>query len=273
MMISLDSPALTWVRRLLVAAALLVTPPLIAQDTAPTAADLAARLSQALQDGTSMVRLKIESRAAAGAPKSVVQIQVKSRRTPTATEIVYTVLWPKERKGEAFLLRKSGDRPATGHLFTPPDQLRQLTTAQLQDGIFGTDLSYEDIVDNFYAWKNQQIVGTETVDRVPCYILESKPGSGQRSGYSRVRSWIDPKRLVPLRIEKFLPSGALARRIETTRVAKDDLDRPVPASFSVRRGGQPSVTELEGSNSRHDIPLSDADFTTEALKAGVGSKP
>ena len=53
--------------------------------------------------------------------------------------------------------------------------------------------------------------------------------------------------------------------IETTRVAKDDTDRPVPASFSVRRAGQNSTTDLEGSNSRHDVTLSDADFTPEGL--------
>lgn len=236
------------------------------QEPPPGASDLAAKLSAALLDGTSMVRLKIESRPAPGAPKTVVQVQVKARRTPAATELVYTVLWPRERKGEAFLLRKSGDRPATGSVFTPPGTLRPLAASEMQDGIFGSDLAYEDIIDNFYAWKNQQIVGAETVNRVSCHILESKPGTGQRSSYARVRSWIDPKRLVPLRIEKYLPSGALARRIDTTRVAKDDANRQVPASFSVKRGNQASTTDLEGSNSRHDIPLTDADFSPEALK-------
>ncbi len=64
---------------------------------------------------------------------------------------------------------------------------------------------------------------------------------------ARVRSWIDVKRLVPLRVEKYFESGQLARRIDTTRVAKDDTDRPVAASLMVRRPGQDSVTEIEGS--------------------------
>lgn len=253
--------------------AALLAPAVRAQHAAPTARDLSARLSEALLDNVSMVRLKIESRATATAPKSVLQVQVKARRTKAATELVYTVLWPKERKGEAFLLRKPANRAATGTVFTPPDSLRPLTAAQMQEGVFGSDLSYEDLVENFYAWEKQELAGAEVVDRVPCQILESKPGAGQRSTYGRVRSWIDPKRLVPLRIEKYLSSGTLARTIVTTRVAKDDTDRPVPASFSVQRAGQNSVTELEGSNSRHDVTLSDADFTPEALRAATAAKP
>jgi len=252
--------------------AALLAPTLRAQDAAPTAADLAARLSETLQDNSSTVRLKIESRPAAGGPKTVLQVQVKSRRTKAATELVYTVLWPKERKGEAFLLRKAPGRPASGAVFTPPDSLRTLTAAQMQEGVFGSDLSYEDLMENFYAWDTQTLAGEETVGRVPCQILESKPGPGQRSTYGRVRSWIDPKKLVPMRIEKYLASGQLARRIDTTRVAKDDSDRPVPASFSVQRAGHPSITELEGSNSRHEVTHTDADFTPEALRAAAAPR-
>lgn len=259
--------------RSLLAGAVLLAPALTAQEPAPTAQSLAASLSAALQDNDSMVRLKIESRAAASAPKSVVQVQVKSRRTTAGTYLVYSVLWPKERKGEAFLLRKPSGRPASGAVFTPPDTLSPLAAADMQDGVFGSDLAYEDLVENFYAWERQEITGTEVVDRVPCQILESRPGPGQRSTYGRVRSWIDTKRLVPLKIEKFLAAGPLARTIETTRVHKDDTGRLVPASFRVRRAGQASVTELEGSNSRHDITLSDADFSPESLRSTAAATP
>jgi len=33
-----------------------------------------------------------------------------------------------------------------------------------------------------------------------------------------VRSWIDVRRLLPLRVEKYASSGQLLRRIDTTRV-------------------------------------------------------
>jgi len=238
----------------------------LAQEAPPSAQELAARLSANVQNGSSFVRLKMEIRHPANGAKTALQLQMKARRTKGSTDIVYQVLWPKERKGEGFLLQKSAGRAPTGKAFTPPDSLVSISAAQMKEGIFGSDLSYEDIVENFFAWEQQAIVGTETVDRVPCQILESKPGKNDRSSYAKVQSWIDPKKLVPMRVEKYLPPSQLARRIDTTRVAKDDSDRPVPASLIVRRSGQDSITEIEGSNSRNDIVYSDSDFTPEALK-------
>ena len=249
--------------------AALIASPVPAQETPPSARELSSQLAAGIQDGASTVRLKLEFRAAAAAPTSVVQVAVKSLRTEAATQLTYQVLWPKERKGEGFTLNRSDDRPVTGAVFTPPDSLRPLPPPPTgwQEPVFGSDLSYEDLLDNFFAWENQSITGTETIDRLPCLVLESKPGKNQRSSYSAVRTWVDPKKLVPMRIEKLLASGQVLKRIVTTRVAKDDTGRPVASSFSVSRPGHDSVTEIEGSSSRHEVTLSEADFAPETLRS------
>ena len=253
-----------FLRTSMLAAAFLM--PLVrAEEPALSAQALSSRLASAVQDGSSAVRLKME--ITSGGNKTAFQLQIKSRRTQASSEIIYQVLWPKDRKGESFLLRKSGNQAASGAVFTLPDTLKTLSSSQMQEGIFGSQLTYEDVVENFFAWEKQAITGTETVDRVSCQVLESKPGKGDRSTYGLVKSWVDVKKMTPLRIEKYLPSGQLACRIDTTRVAKDDTDRPVPASMTVRRAGQTSVTEIEGSNSKHDVKFQDADFTPEALRA------
>ena len=113
----------------------------------------------------------------------------------------------------------------------------------MNEALFGSDLSYEDVIENFFGWENQTIVGTEVLNRVNCLILESKPGKSEPSTYASVRSWIDPRRLVPLRVEKYLPSGQMARRIDTTRVATDDKGRSIPADLTVRGSREDSVTE------------------------------
>ena len=224
-------------------------------------------MSNNIQDGSSVVRLKMDVRQPTAGGKMVLQLQVKSQRAKGSVDMIYQILWPKERKGEGFLLRKSGGRAAAGSVFTLPDSLLPLTAGKMDDGIFGSDLSYEDLAENFFAWDQQAIVGEETVDRVPCQILESKPGGGDRSGYSKVRSWIDTKRMVALRVEKYAGSGKLAKRIDTTKVTKDDTGKPVAASFSLQRPGQDSITEIEGSNIKHDVTFSPADFTAEALRS------
>jgi hypothetical protein len=261
---SFSSRSKIWLRAILLGVTVFSVQ-LRAEDPAPTAAAMAATLSARLQDGSAVARLKLDVSKPGAGGVTALQLQIKSRRTKAATELVYQVLWPKERKGESFLVRKTPGNAATGSIFLLPDTLRPLTAAQLKGGIFGSDLTYEDLVENFYAWEHQTVVGIESIGRLTCQILESKPGKGDHSGYTSVRSWIDPKKMVPMRIEKFAGTQ-MARRLETTRVAEDDTDKPVPASLTVQRPGKDSVTELEGSKSRHGVTFTDADFTPEGLK-------
>ena len=126
----------------------------------------------------------------------------------------------------------------------PPNTLRPID--DLKEPLLGSDLSYEDVVDNFFAWEQQAIVGTEKVDGVNCTILESKPGKGEHSIYGSVRSWIDVRRLVPLRVEKYDSSGQLLRRIDTTRVVAD-AGHHIPADLTVSGARPESSTLLDGS--------------------------
>jgi hypothetical protein len=226
-----------------------------------SAAGLAEKLSARQQDGSSLIRVKMDT---AGAAKTTLQLQIKSRASSGSRDLVYQVLWPKERKGEAVLLRKSGSR-ISGAIFTPPETVRTLSAAQMDDALLGSALSYEDVVGDFFTWDRQEIVGTEAVGKVNCQILESKPGKGDQSAYGSVRSWIDTRRMLPLRIEKYGAGGKLARRIETTRVASDDLGRPVPANLSVR-DARGVTTELDGSRIKHGMNFTNAEFTPEGLK-------
>jgi outer membrane lipoprotein-sorting protein len=248
--------------RLLILLVSLLSPVLgSAQEAAVSAKDLTARLSASIRDGSSLVRLKLESGTG-----SVLQLQVKSRRDASGTHVLYQILWPKDRKGEGFVIRQSGNRAPEGNSLVLPGTLSTITSGQMDQPVFGTDLCYADLVENFYAWSQQAITGQETVDRIACTIVESKPGGSDRSVYGMVRSWIDTKRMVPLRVEKFNKSGQLVRRITTTKVAKDDTRNNVAASFTVQRAGQTTLTNLEGSNSRHDVSYAEADFVPEALR-------
>jgi hypothetical protein len=239
----------------------------VAAEPAPStisASDLAARLNAWQQDGSSYVRLRMVVSEPAG--KSAYQIQIKARRSKSGTDVVYQILWPKERKGEGVLLQKAAGRSATGVIFVPPNNLRPLEGSQMGESFFGSALAYEDLVENLFAWEQQALVGTEEVDGVSCYILESKPGKGARSSYGKARTWVDSRRLIPLRIEKHLPSGVLARRIQTSNVVTDDIGRQVPANLTVRDPRQKSTTELDGSRIKHDIRFDDAEFTPEGLR-------
>jgi len=160
----------------------------------------------AKQEGTAYVRLRLQVKPSGNSADETLQLQIKERRTKTATDLVYQVLWPQPRKGESVLLHQEAGHSASGSLFTPPDKAQALTASQLRQPFFGSDLSYLDVIEDPLSWENQTITGTEAVNGVNCTVLESKPNKGE-SEYAKVRSWIDPNRLVQMRIEKYSPSG------------------------------------------------------------------
>jgi len=232
-----------------------------AESSSPmTANDLASQLNGLRQNVVSYVRLRMEIK---GAATQTLQIQIKERRTKSSSQVLYQVLYPKERKGESVLLQKMGNGAASGSVFLPPNMVRPID--DLKDPLLGSDLSYEDVIDNFFAWDHQEIVGAEKVDNVKCQILESKPGKDEHSSYGSVRSWIDTRRLVPLRVEKYASSGQLLRRIDTTRVVAD-AGHQIPANLTVGGARPDSLTLLDGSRIRHNVTYSDLDFSPEGLK-------
>jgi hypothetical protein len=223
-----------------------------------SAAELADRIETTSQ-GSALIRTKLEVQSPGG-PNRVLQLQIKQRRTKTATDLVYRVLWPNEHKGEAVILHQA-QGTATGSIIVPQQPVRALKSSQMSEGLFDSDLSYQDAVENFFAWKKQTVVGAEVINGVNCQILESKPDNSSMSIYARVRSWIDPRRFVPLRIEKYSSSGELMRRIDVTRVARDEKHNPIPASLTVHGPRKNSVTQFNGARIDQDANFTDADFT------------
>jgi outer membrane lipoprotein-sorting protein len=226
---------------------------------ADTASELAVKL-RAKQSGSMFVRIRMEI---GSGEKQTLQIQIKSRVSDAAGDIVYQILFPKERKGESVLLHRSGHK-FSGTVFTPPNNLKSVGSAEMKQSLFGSALSYEDIVDSPFAWSQQAIVSTENMDGTPCQILESKPGKDDSSSYASVKSWIDSRRLVPLRIEKYESSGKVVRRINTTRVLLEGGDS-LPVDLKVYGPGG-SVTHITGSRLKRGVSYADIEFTPEGLK-------
>lgn len=214
-----------------------------------TAPNLAGAMAAAVEDGDATARVKMTSPGT-----GVLQIRIKSRRTAGSAATAYEILWPDERKGEAFVLRKSG----SGIFKAADGSKTPLGSSDMAKPVFGTALAYADVIENFFGWSKQTLAGTESVGKTECVVLESSPGGKDASIYGKVRSWIDPRRMVTLRVEKYDKSGRLARRIETTQVAKDDTGRNVPAGMTVTAGDK--TTGIDGANIRHDVKHADADF-------------
>jgi hypothetical protein len=72
------------------------------------------------------------------------------------------------------------------------------------DPLVGTNFSYEDMVENQFFWKNQQLLAPEKYGVRDCFVLNSKSGSQDRTYYDSITTWIDRKILFPVHVMKTL---------------------------------------------------------------------
>jgi Outer membrane lipoprotein-sorting protein len=72
------------------------------------------------------------------------------------------------------------------------------------DPLVGTDFSYEDMVESYFFWKNQEIVAPEKYGARDCFVLKSMSGSQDRTYYDSVTSSIDRSILYPVHVVKNL---------------------------------------------------------------------
>ena len=72
------------------------------------------------------------------------------------------------------------------------------------DPLVGTDFSYEDMVENQFFWKNQQLLAPEKYGVRNCFVLNSKSDSQDRTHYDSVTTWIDHNILYPVHVVKTL---------------------------------------------------------------------
>jgi hypothetical protein len=255
-------------------------PSAFAQTPAPapkiSANDLAAKLDPQSDTGTSYVRFRMQVQKPGDPKPATLQVQSEERHEAGAADMLYQVLWPASRKGESVLLHRGKGGAISGTTYAPAGKSQTIDSSQMDGSLFGSDLALADLIENFFAWKQQSIVGSETVRGVNCVVLESRPGAGDHSTYSRVRTWVDTRRMVSMRIEKLDAAGHVVREIDTTRVTRDN-GRNIPADLAVRRPGQASSTAVDGVAIRHDVPLTGGDFTPEAMKdvkpPGTGKQP
>jgi outer membrane lipoprotein-sorting protein len=89
----------------------------------------------------------------------------------------------------------------------------------LRQSIMGSDLSYEDMMDDrkLKAVYTPVISGAETIDGRQCHVMQLT-AKVDDTAYHSQKLWIDTERFVPLKQELFGKSGQLLKRITTSDI-------------------------------------------------------
>jgi hypothetical protein len=260
-------------RPLLVGIALWNAAPAFAGGDPSEAGVLIAQVIAARQTTGFRVRARLVCTTSGAERRDVTQLLIKGRRDGETSKVLYQILWPKRSIGETLVIERTAGRKARCWLFTPPDQVTLVTPERLGRPFFGSDLTIEDLAEEFWHWPAQKIVGEETLVEHRCQVLDSRPATGTVTSYALVRSWIAPDIALPLRIDKFAPDGRLVKRLTAENLTRLKNNVWTAATVLVESGDGRTRTALEGKHADRDIEIPDGDFTVEGIQAALRPKP
>lgn len=99
------------------------------------------------------------------------------------------------------------------------DRIIQISGHMLRQSVMGSDLSYEDLMeDNTLTNRyDARITGEEVIDGRKCWVIELKALIPEIA-YQGMKLWVDVERNIPLREEMYAKSGTLLKRTELSDV-------------------------------------------------------
>jgi hypothetical protein len=136
------------------------------------------------------------------------------------------------------------------------------------DPLVGTDFSYEDMVENQFFWKGQELLPAEKCGARDCFVLKSTPGSQDRTHYDSVTSWIDRSILFPVRVVKTL--RGTGQQKEFVNFGLRQVSGAWSASqVEAKLQGKPgsSILAIEGGSGKAHLGLKDFDIGQSSAQA------
>jgi len=101
------------------------------------------------------------------------------------------------------------------------DRTIQISGHMLRQSVMGSDMSYEDMMNDkpLLEQYKADVTGTETVDGRTCWVVTLTAIAADANYFTR-KMWVDTERNVPLKADMFAKSGKLLKRITFTNVQK-----------------------------------------------------
>lgn len=147
------------------------------------------------------------------------------------------------------------------------DRTIQISGHMLRQSVMGSDLSYEDMMDDRKITEiyDSKVTGNETVDGRNTWILDLTATVSDVAYHTR-KMWIDTERYVPLREELFAKSGQLLKRTSLSEVKKIEgrwFPMKVIYKDMLKQG---DGTEFIITSLKFNQPIPDYIFSKAALK-------
>lgn len=156
-------------------------------------------------------------------------------------------------------------------MYTPQaDRVIQISGHMLRQSVSGSDLSYEDMVDNGKLLEiyDAAVVGEDQFMERPCYVLRLRAKEGKDEvTYAQRKVWVDKTRYLPLKEERYAKNGTTLLKIFEIRDVMKIGDRWYPKEMffkDVLANGQGTRYIID--DIKFDVDIPDYLFTKAALR-------
>jgi outer membrane lipoprotein-sorting protein len=147
------------------------------------------------------------------------------------------------------------------------DRIIQIAGHMLRQSVMGSDLSYEDLMEdnklsNHY---NAEVTGEEKVEGRSCWVVKLVAFDPEIA-YQIKKIWVDQERNIPLKEELFAKSGTLLKRTELSDVVNMNgrwFPKKIVFKDMLKEG---EGTEFIISEINFNVPIPDYTFSKAILK-------
>lgn len=150
-------------------------------------------------------------------------------------------------------------------------QTRRISTTDKRGAFMGSDYSYADLDKIRANDYRQTLVGEENIAGRDCYVIEREPASAEvlaKTGYNRLKVWIDKKNLLVMRQDFFDVKGVMFKQMRTLKV--ETVDRIDSITLSETEDFIAGTrSQLRFNQLQYNVELDDRLFTQTAIKRGL----
>jgi len=153
-------------------------------------------------------------------------------------------------------------------IFSPStDRIIQISGHMLRQSVMGSDLSYEDMMDNGKLLEKYTatVASEEKYQERNCWVVELKAKTDDIAYQSR-KVWVDKERFVPLKEELYAKAGKLLKRTELSEITKIGnrwYPKKIVFKDMLKTG---DGTEFIMEDIQFDVDIPESTFTKAMLK-------
>jgi len=244
--------------------------PALSRSEDADAKNLVNRILDAQHTRGFIIRAKLTVSETGSDAHKAAQLRIKSRRDERDSRWLYQVLWPTAEKGTALYLERVGKKSLGGFFFTPPDKVEAIGNDPLGIAYLSSDLSLEDLVDDFWQWPDPKAGAQEEAGRETCRIVNLRPPPDMKSNYSLIRAWISEEKAVPMRLLKFNRQGQAAKEFTVQKIVQNQRFW-FPMVTIIQKPGGTRQTTFEISRGDRDVDVPVSDFSLEEMKKAAAA--